>query len=60
MNLKMILCLEVYNEIFEYCDIYDQLNIMLTCKLLNKKFKIKKLNHPNVSDDILKQEKFMI
>ena len=54
----MELCLEVYNEIFKYCDIYDQLNIMMTCKLLNKKLKIKKLNHHNVSDDILKQEKF--
>ena len=55
----MELCLEVYNEIFEYCDINDQLNIMTTCKLLNKKLKIKKLNHPNVSDKILKQEKFI-
>ena len=55
----MELCLEVYNEIFEYCDINDQLNIMLTCKLLNKKLKIKKLNHSNVSDKILKQEKFI-
>ena len=54
----MELCLEVYNEIFEYCNIQDQLNIMLTCKLLNKKLKIKKLNHPYVSDKILKQEKF--
>ena len=44
----MKLCLEVYNEIFEYCDIYNQLNIMTTCKLLNEKLKIKKLNHPNV------------
>ena len=55
----MELCLEVYNEIFEYCNIHDQLNIMMTCKLLNKKLKIKKLNHPNVSDKILKQEKFI-
>ena len=55
----MKLCLEVYNEIFEYCDIYNQLNIMITCKLLNEKLKIKKLNHPNVSDKILKQEKFI-
>ena len=55
----MELCLEVYNEIFEYCEIYDQLNIMLTCKLLNKKLKIKKLNYSNISDKILKQEKFI-
>ena len=56
----MELCLEVYNEIFEYCEIYDQLNIMKICKLLNKKLKIKKLNRYNVSDKILKQEKFSI
>ena len=55
----MELCLEVYNEIFEYCDIYDQLKIMMTCKLLNKKLKIKKLNHLNVSDKVLQQEKFI-
>ena len=53
----MELCLEVYNEIFEYCNIYDQLNIMLTCKLLNKKLKIKKLNNHNVSDEVLQQRK---
>ena len=55
----MILCLEVYNEILEYCNIQDQLNIMTTCKLLNKNLKIKKLNHFNVSDKVLKQEKFI-
>ena len=55
----MELCLEIYNKIFEYCDIHDQLNIMMTCKLLNKKLKIKKLNHHNVSDEVLKQEKFI-
>ena len=33
---------------------------MLTCKLLNKKLKIKKLNRPSVSDKILQQEIFMI
>ena len=55
----MILCLDVYNKIFEYCDIYDQLKIMTTCKLLNKKLKIKKLNHHNVSDKVLQQEKFI-
>ena len=55
----MELCLEVYNEIFEYCNIYDKLKIMLTCKLLNKNLKIKKLNHPYVSDKILQQEKFI-
>ena len=32
---------------------------MITCKLLNKKLKIKKLDHHNVSDKILKQEKFI-
>ena len=55
----MILCLDIYIEIFEHCNINDQLNIMLTCKLLNKKLKIKKLNHHNVCDYILKQEKFI-
>ena len=54
----MTLYLDIYSNIFEYCSTYDQLNIMMTCKILNKKLKIKKLNHPNVSDDILKQEKF--
>src|SRR5579872_3722756 len=55
----MILCLEIYIEIFEYCKIYDQINIMSTCKLLNKKLKIKKLDHENISDKILQQEKFI-
>ena len=41
----MSLCIDVYNTIFEYCDIYNQLNIMSTCKLLNKNLKIKKLNN---------------
>ena len=59
MILIMKLCLEVYNEIFEYCNIYDQLNVISTCKLLNKKLKIKKLNHLNVSDEVLQQEKFI-
>ena len=55
----MILCLDIYTKIFEYCEIHDELNIMMTCKLLNKKLKIKKLKHPNVSDEILRQEKFI-
>ena len=41
----MSLYLDIYNIIFEYCDIYDQLNIMSTCKLLNKNLKIKKLKN---------------
>ena len=55
----MSLCLDIYNIIIEYCDIYDQLNIMSTCKILNKNLKIKKLNNSNISDEILRQEKFI-
>ena len=55
----MILYLDIYTKIFEYCTIYNQLNIMLIFKLLNKKLKIKKLNHSNVSNTVSQQEKFI-
>ena len=55
----MLMCLDIYQTIFEHCDIYDQLNIMSTCKVLNKNLKIKKLHNSNVSDKVLQQEKFI-
>ena len=30
----MILCLEIYNKIFEYCRHYDQLNIMTNMQII--------------------------
>ena len=54
-----MLCLDVCIKIFDYCNCYDQLNIMSTCKLLFKNLKIKKLYGKKIDDNILKQEKFI-
>jgi hypothetical protein len=53
-----MICLDIWQLIFDYCDINDQLNILSTCKIFNNELQIKKLEHVKINDTILKQKKF--
>jgi Leucine-rich repeat (LRR) protein len=53
-----MICLDVWQLIFDYCNINDQLNILSTCKIFKDELQIKKLKHKKVDDIILQQKKF--
>jgi hypothetical protein len=53
-----MICLDIWQLIFDYYDIHDQLNILSICKIFNNKLKVKKLKHIKLNDVILQQRKF--
>jgi Leucine-rich repeat (LRR) protein len=53
-----MICLDIWQLIFDYCDITDQLNILSMCKIFNDELQIKKLKNFKIDDIILKQKKF--